>query len=272
MNQQVGGYMMKPFPKARQMIVDVLELGRRKHFIHGLVEVDVTQARRLIHEYKKQTGNNLSFSAFIIACLGKAVGMNKHMQAYRANRNRLIIFDDVDVSTQIEIEMDGRKFPIPHTIKAADKRNIHNIHHEIRKVKSEGARSSSAPTKGSRKLVMNLPTLIRRPLIRLFFNNPHRAKQLSGTVMLTSIGMFGSGGGWGIPYIQHTLGITLGGIAKKPVVIADQIEVRECLSMTISFNHDIIDGAPAARFTKRFTDLIESGYGLSDLLATTASP
>jgi pyruvate/2-oxoglutarate dehydrogenase complex dihydrolipoamide acyltransferase (E2) component len=55
-------------------------------------------------------------------------------------------------------------------------------------------------------------------------------------------------------------------------VIADQIEVRECLSMTISLNHDIIDGAPAARFTKRFTDLIESGYGLSDLIAKTASP
>ena len=69
MNQKVSRYSVKPFPKARQMIVDVLELGRRKHFIHGLVEVDVTQARRLIHEYENQTGNDLSFSAFIIACL-----------------------------------------------------------------------------------------------------------------------------------------------------------------------------------------------------------
>ena len=253
------------------MIVDVLELGRRKHFIHGLVEVDVTQARRLIHEYENQTGNDLSFSAFIIACLGKAVGMNKHIQAYRASRNRLIIFDDVDVSTQIEIEMDGKKFPIPHTIKAADKRNLQDIHQEIRKVKSEGARSSSAPTQGYRKLVMELPTFIRQPLIRLFFSNPHWARKMSGTVLFTSIGMFGRGGGWGIPYIQHTLGITLGGIAKKPVVVDDQIEIRECLSMTISFNHDIIDGAPVARFTKRFTDLIERGYGLSDLISKTES-
>jgi hypothetical protein len=36
------------------------------------------------------------------------------------------------------------------------------------------------------------------------------------------------------------------------------------LSLTISFDHDIIDGAPAARFTERLKELIESGYGLGD--------
>jgi hypothetical protein len=34
--------------------------------------------------------------------------------------------------------------------------------------------------------------------------------------------------------------------------------------MTISFDHSIVDGAPAARFTQRLKDLIESGYGLDD--------
>jgi hypothetical protein len=29
-------------------------------------------------------------------------------------------------------------------------------------------------------------------------------------------------------------------------------------------DHDIIDGAPAARFTERLKELIESGYGLPD--------
>jgi pyruvate/2-oxoglutarate dehydrogenase complex dihydrolipoamide acyltransferase (E2) component len=32
--------------------------------------------------------------------------------------------------------------------------------------------------------------------------------------------------------------------------------------MTVSFDHDIIDGAPAARFTQRLRELVESGYGL----------
>jgi 2-oxoacid dehydrogenases acyltransferase (catalytic domain) len=34
--------------------------------------------------------------------------------------------------------------------------------------------------------------------------------------------------------------------------------------VTISFDHDSIDGAPAARFTKRLKELIESSYGLDD--------
>ncbi|HXZ03819.1 MAG TPA: 2-oxo acid dehydrogenase subunit E2 [Ktedonobacteraceae bacterium] len=39
-------------------------------------------------------------------------------------------------------------------------------------------------------------------------------------------------------------------------------KVRDYLSLTLSFNHDLIDGAPAARFTQRLEDLIENGYGL----------
>ncbi len=31
---------------------------------------------------------------------------------------------------------------------------------------------------------------------------------------------------------------------------------------TLSFDHTIIDGAPAARFTQRLKELIEGGYGL----------
>ena len=40
--------------------------------------------------------------------------------------------------------------------------------------------------------------------------------------------------------------------------------MRDYLSLTISFDHDIIDGAPAARFTERLKELIESSYGLPD--------
>jgi pyruvate/2-oxoglutarate dehydrogenase complex dihydrolipoamide acyltransferase (E2) component len=98
--------------------------------------------------------------------------------------------------------------------------------------------------------------------MRTTFRSPHRAKEYRGTVVLTAVGMFGEGGGWGLPYLQHTLGITLGGIAEKPVVVDGQIEIRERLSVTVSFDHDIIDGAPAARFTQRFKELIETGYGL----------
>ena len=58
--------------------------------------------------------------------------------------------------------------------------------------------------------------------------------------------------------------ITVGGIGEKPGVLDGQIAIREYLSLTLSFDHDLIDGAPAARFTGRLKELIESGYGLDD--------
>jgi pyruvate/2-oxoglutarate dehydrogenase complex dihydrolipoamide acyltransferase (E2) component len=61
---------------------------------------------------------------------------------------------------------------------------------------------------------------------------------------------------------NHTLQVTLGGIAEKPGVVEGRIEIREYLSVTISIDHDIIDGAPATRFAQRFKELVESGYGL----------
>jgi pyruvate/2-oxoglutarate dehydrogenase complex dihydrolipoamide acyltransferase (E2) component len=64
--------------------------------------------------------------------------------------------------------------------------------------------------------------------------------------------------------------LTLGGIAEKPCVVDGQMAIRAYLSLTISFVHDIIDGAPAARFTQRLKDLIESGFGLLDQEATSA--
>jgi hypothetical protein len=61
-----------------------------------------------------------------------------------------------------------------------------------------------------------------------------------------------------------TLMITVGGIGEKPVLVDGRIALRDYLSLTISFDHDIIDGAQAARFTERLKELIESGYGLFD--------
>ena len=63
---------------------------------------------------------------------------------------------------------------------------------------------------------------------------------------------------------NFTLTVTLGGIAEKPGVVDGRIQIREYLYMTLSFDHDIIDGAPAARFTQRLKELIESDYGLRD--------
>jgi pyruvate/2-oxoglutarate dehydrogenase complex dihydrolipoamide acyltransferase (E2) component len=87
---------------------------------------------------------------------------------------------------------------------------------------------------------------------------------LGGTVGLSSVGMFGSSGGWGIPIAPPTLMITVGGIATKPRYVDDTLEPRELLNITISVDHAIVDGATAARFTRRLAELLEHPVQLTD--------
>ena len=78
--------------------------------------------------------------------------------------------------------------------------------------------------------------------------------------------MFGEGhSGWGIYSHTHPLGLVVGSIAWKPAVVEGRVEPREILHLTVTFDHDVIDGAPAARFTRRLVELIESGFGLDGI-------
>jgi pyruvate/2-oxoglutarate dehydrogenase complex dihydrolipoamide acyltransferase (E2) component len=96
---------------------------------------------------------------------------------------------------------------------------------------------------------------------------PRVQKQYGGTVGLSAVGMFGKGGGWAIALPYHTLDVTMGGIAEKPGVVDGRIAIREYLCLTLSFDHDIIDGAPAARFVARLKEMIERGYGVIEQAA-----
>ena len=256
-------YQALPFPMERQVTIQGGRLASRKHTIHALIEVDVTEPRRMIREHKQRSGESLSFTAFVIACLGKTIEQNKRMHAYRDWRNRLIVFDEVDVNTMIEVEADGRKRVIPHWVRGANKRTFRDIHDEIRttQAKPEQTREFGVKWLGL------LPTFAWDIFFWFIFKNPHWLKKSFGTVGVTSVGMFGKGSGWAIPFGVHTLDIALGGIAEKPGVIDGRIEIREYLCLTLCFDHDIIDGAPAARFTQRFKEFIESGYGLVDFMA-----
>ena len=65
--------------------------------IHGLLEVDVTKARAFLRDHQATTGEALSFTAFLITCLGKAVDEHKAVHAFRQGSRRLVLFADVDV-------------------------------------------------------------------------------------------------------------------------------------------------------------------------------
>lgn len=243
-------------------MVDAAHVAGRKHMIHGLVEFDVTEPRKILREHKKQTGESLSFTAFILHCAGAAVAEDRMVHAYRDWRGRLVLFEDVDITTIIEIEVEDKSFPLAHVVRAANRRDFRDLHDEIRSIKARGDRNYDDRTVNLLRLYARLSGPVRRLAYRLAALKPQWQKRIGGTVSVTAVGMFGQGGGWGIPIPLYTLNLTLGGISWKPAVIDGQVVPREILDVTLSIDHDIVDGAPAARFTQRLKELVESSDGL----------
>lgn len=260
-------FVFKEFPRIRHGYIDVLREGQRKRFIHGLFEVDVTDVRMRLGEYKTRTGETPSFTAFVIHCLGQAVDENKILHAMRKDRSKLVLFDEVDVSMQIEVEVDGHKIVKPHVVRAANRKSFREIQNEIRA--SQVGKPEEEQKYHSMQLFLSLPRFIRSGFWRIIASQPRIFKKIGGTVGMSAIGMFADGAGWGIPISFPTLMVTLGGIGEKPGVVEGRIEIREYLSLTVSVDHDIVDGALATRFAKRLRELMETGYGIGDFIKST---
>lgn len=271
MKKRRSDLQIVPYSKLHRFEAAAGRSVRDKQLIHGLLEIDVTRARMLLREHKARTGETLSFTAFLTTCLAKAIDEHKEMQAFRKGNKRLAIFKDVDLCIRIERETGGQKVVMIHIIRAANRKTFREQHDEIRTAQTtDFARLMTRVQWLSVKSLSLLPS----PLHGLYFwifttlarTWPRLWKESMGTVGVTAVGMFAKGAGWGIPSTSPTaLMVTIGGIGEKPAVVDGRITIREFLSLTISVDHDIVDGAPAARFATRLKELIESGYGLESI-------
>jgi pyruvate/2-oxoglutarate dehydrogenase complex dihydrolipoamide acyltransferase (E2) component len=255
-------------PGAQRQIDDWLEAAARRHTMHALLELDVTDVRRAIRRRRAESGEPLSFTAFIVASLASAIGDDKTLHAHRKGKGTLVLFDDVDVTVVVERTVEGARIPVPHIVRAANRKSPAAISREIR-----DAAARELPYARARRLLpvwLLVPGAVRRFAWSRWLADPWRRKNLTGTTFVSAVGMFGLGSAWGIPQAQnYTLGVTVGGIARKPGLVrtdkGERIEAREFLSLTLSIDHEIVEGAPAARFANRLKELIEGGEILADV-------
>ncbi len=273
MDDSADPYEVVPFPRNRIILIDNMELSAHKHHVKGLFELDVAEGRRIIQSQKEKTGSDISFTAWIAKCVAQAVTEHKHVHALRKGKKELIIFDDVDISIPVEKRHRRETTPYPTVIRKVNEKSVLDITEEIRlaqgkesdeQLEIEGLEKRSLTMRLS-KYFPSFPRFLRNIVYRQL-KNPFFVKKTLGTVMVTSVGMFGHSGGYAIPIAPHPLIVTIGGIAKKPGIVGDKIEPREYLSITVSVDHDTVDGAPAARFTRRFSELVESAFGLEGLV------
>ena len=264
----INDYTIKTFPASRQFTIDVGKIGMRKHHIKALIEVDVTESRKKIKNKRSESGNQISFTSWVLKCISQAVNEHTQVHALRKGKNRLVIFNDIDISILVEKKVDDDLVPIPLIIRNVNKMTIPDIYNEIERAKNEVINEKKnyviEKNRGWKSIALYslLPQRIRLFIWKLLLANPHRVKKMMGTVVVTSVGMIRNVHGWAIPFSIHPVCIALGSIVKKPGVINNTIGIREFLEMTILIDHDVIDGAPAARFAGRLVELIEEGYEL----------
>jgi len=258
-------YTSHTYPKSRIGTFDVGRMGLLKHHVVGLIEVDVTGARKKIDE-SKHGASPVSFTAWLIKCIGDIAHQYPLIHSVRRGKRKVITFTDVDISIVIEKEVNSIPVPIPYIIRAVNNKTISEIYNEIKGVKEQIIQNEGDYVLGSgyNRVLMNiyyfLPGFVRRLFWKIILSSPALVKKMMGTIVLTSVGMISKINGWIIPRSINPLCFAISSINKKPGVINDRIEIREYLPITILIDHDVIDGSPAVRIVNELVRAIENAY------------
>jgi len=81
-----------------------------------------------------------------------------------------------------------------------------------------------------------------------------------GTFTITNLGMYGVDAFTPIINLPECAILGVGRIKAQPAVLEGQVAIRQRLWLSLTFDHRLVDGAPAARFLQRIAELVEEPY------------
>jgi len=270
------------YPLWRVAGEDTVRLGKERHHVPVLAEVDVTEARAAMARRKRQGDQAVSFTAWAAKCVAQAASEQRRVHALRdrrgfGRRRRLIVFADVDMSVAVYRRLAGddagERLPMPFVLRKVNERSLEQVSDEMRLAQARPLSQdqqwldpdTGTPPPWPARLGLAPPRRLRARLSwdRLL-GDPFRVKKTMGTVMLTSVPLTSrsGGGAWGIPAGIHPLIVALGAIGRRPGMVDDRVEARDMLSMTVLIDHDVVDGVPMALFLRRLNELRETAFGL----------
>ncbi len=195
----------------------------------AIEELDVTDLVKFKKEQKeiaRENGISLTYMPFIIKALTLALKEFPMFNAsYDEKNGELILkkYYNIGIATDTP---DGLMVPV---IKNTDKKGIFQIAKELAQTSEE-----------ARKRTISIDKL------------------QDGTISITNFGAVGTT--TGIPVIKHPevaiLGI--GKITKKPVVVEEQIEIRDMVMITLAIDHRVIDGGDSGRFLNKLKEYLNN--------------
>jgi pyruvate dehydrogenase E2 component (dihydrolipoamide acetyltransferase) len=81
-----------------------------------------------------------------------------------------------------------------------------------------------------------------------------------GNFTITNLGMFGVDMFTPIINLPECAILGVGRIRPEPVAVGNEVQVRQVMWLSLTFDHRLVDGAPAARFLQGLVRYIESPY------------
>ena len=242
----------RPFPSHRKWVVGAMQAGHRMTPMTALVQVDVTEA------WQRLEAEDLSPTAYVLACVGGAAAAHPEVHAYRDWCGRLVIHPRVNIATMIEIESSTGLFPLAHVVRNTGQRSVSELSEELRtaKARPETGRSGRLLKRWGRFAgrVPGLPWLVyaisRRSTV---------ARLEIGTVAVSAVGMI-IGGGAGLVSVMSlaSLQVLVGAATDRPWIIDGEVAVRRILDITVQVDHRVVDGGPAGRFGATLRRLLEN--------------
>jgi pyruvate dehydrogenase E2 component (dihydrolipoamide acetyltransferase) len=228
-----------PLTGMRKLVADnVAKSAQTAPHVTLTMEVDMTELVRtraqILGEFEKKYSTKITFTDLILKAAARALPDHPMVNA-SLQGNEIHIHGEVNIGVAVALE-GGLIVPV---VRNADRKSLAEISVELKSL-AEKARSGGLSTN----------------------------EITGGTFTITNLGAYGVD--YFNPIITPGQSAILGvcRIAEKPVVIESKVVIRSMMNLCLSFDHRVMDGAPAALFLKRIKELLETSHLISDLLTT----
>ncbi len=193
-----------------------------------VVEVDMTDCvnlrQQLLPEVEKAYGTRLTYTDLIVKAVARALREHPMMNATLQD-DQILIHTDINVGVAVAVE-DGLLVPV---LKNADRKTLGEISRELRELADRARAGKSTPDDLS-----------------------------GGTFTITNLGAYDVEIFNPVLVPGQTGILGVGRIAEKPAIREGQVVGRHLMNLCLTFDHRVLDGAPAARFLQRVKQLLES--------------
>lgn len=219
------------------------------------MDIDMTWVEELRSTLGKH-GIRVTATAFLLKAIAIAQRAHPDTRTAMLPFGKTVVFNDIVAGFTVERFIGAQPTLFFGAIEEPDTKSIAEISEELR-THAESDVDKIWHLNMQNKFT-KMPWFLRRIILWVGMRYPKlRLQCLGATFGLSSLGKFGIKAI--IPPCVSTSTFGVGAIEKRPVVRDGQIEVRKMMTLTLNFDHRIIDGAPAARFLNDVQKLLEGG-------------